>query len=484
MEYSEALKLLNLNENFSDKELKKAYLKMSKVYHPDLNGDEEMMKKINEARDVLINGTSIHVYKSSFNYHEELVNRLKVKLAYASVDDINYKRIDEVIKEFMDIDITSKRNIDLYQEFIKVESKIMDIYFEIKREFYKVNKIPKSFICTINFTGSLIDLYNDLNEVKKMYYNYICKNIVINSVVKNNIDNKYYVFLKEKIELIVNSVCDKYFDSKETDEIINIVNMKVNYMYVLYEDALNVINNIYSIIDSNNLNELRISVDKEINAMNKDYYTNYGRLNEILVSVGFKYNNDLRKNIKVKEFICNKYMDSNLLRQMLLDINYINIGLISKEVIDIMLKREYKDVIEYNNIIFNKLNNNGVIYINNKLISSGILSLGLITYKDINKVYVNGIQYNKAYFFNYYETIELFLREAEFIGELVNNNEVLLYTNNVSAIYLVEDKIEVRLFDKCRGLKINHIDIVKYKDKLLLRDVILNNLVNDVNYTR
>ena len=129
MEYNEALKLLKLNEGFTDKELKKSYLKMSKVYHPDLNGDEEMMKKINEARDVLANETSIYVTKSSINYQEELVNRLKNKLAYASVDDINYIKINKVIKDFINIDIDGNKNIDLYQEYIKAESKIMDIYF-------------------------------------------------------------------------------------------------------------------------------------------------------------------------------------------------------------------------------------------------------------------------------------------------------------------------------------------------------------------
>lgn len=479
MEYNEALKLLKLNEGFTDKELKKSYLKMSKVYHPDLNGDEEMMKKINEARDVLANETSIYVTKSSINYQEELVNRLKNKLAYASVDDINYIKINKVIKDFINIDIDGNKNIDLYQEYIKAESKIMDIYFEIKRDFYKRNKIPKSFVCTINFTGSLIDLYNDLNKTKKKFDNYICNNILI-----NNIDKDYYEFLKDKINDVIKSIYNKYYDTKSIEEIINIINNKVNYMYVIYEDSLNIIKNISNLIDKNNDYELREIINKEISSMNKDYYNNYGRLNELLVSVGLKYGINLRKNIKVKEFICNNYNDNIILRKMLLDIYYVNIGLISEYVINIMLKRKYSDLNEYNDAIYEKLNKRGIVYVNNKLISNSNLSIGVITYKNNNKVYINGLQYDQEYFFKYYETLEIFLRDSIFIGELVNNYEVLLYTNNITAIYLIGDEIEVRLYDKKRGIKFNHIDIDKYSDKIIMRDKLLNYLIKDEKLSR
>ena len=46
MDYSEALKLFGFTGNFTKEELKKRFLKLSKKYHPDLNGDEEMMKKV------------------------------------------------------------------------------------------------------------------------------------------------------------------------------------------------------------------------------------------------------------------------------------------------------------------------------------------------------------------------------------------------------------------------------------------------------
>ena len=50
MTESEALKLLELSVPFTDKDLKEAYIKMSKKYHPDTGGDAEMMKKINSAK--------------------------------------------------------------------------------------------------------------------------------------------------------------------------------------------------------------------------------------------------------------------------------------------------------------------------------------------------------------------------------------------------------------------------------------------------
>ncbi len=52
-------RILGLEKGASDDEIKKAYKKMAKKYHPDLNNNSpeaaEMMKKVNEAYDILIN---------------------------------------------------------------------------------------------------------------------------------------------------------------------------------------------------------------------------------------------------------------------------------------------------------------------------------------------------------------------------------------------------------------------------------------------
>ena len=52
----EYLKLLGLNSNFTLEDLKKAYKKKAKQFHPDRNnGDDEMFKKISDAKIFLLN---------------------------------------------------------------------------------------------------------------------------------------------------------------------------------------------------------------------------------------------------------------------------------------------------------------------------------------------------------------------------------------------------------------------------------------------
>ena len=47
--------ILGVQKGASDDEIKKAYRKLSKKYHPDINnGDDEKMKELNHYRDVLM----------------------------------------------------------------------------------------------------------------------------------------------------------------------------------------------------------------------------------------------------------------------------------------------------------------------------------------------------------------------------------------------------------------------------------------------
>jgi len=66
MEFVDYYKILGINKNASEKDIKKAYRKLARKYHPDLNPDnkeaEKKFKQINEANEVLGNPESRKKY--------------------------------------------------------------------------------------------------------------------------------------------------------------------------------------------------------------------------------------------------------------------------------------------------------------------------------------------------------------------------------------------------------------------------------------
>lgn len=61
MTYTEALEIMGLKKGYTEDEKKKAYRRLVKAYHPDLNPTAEaevMMRKVNEANDFLDNNTA------------------------------------------------------------------------------------------------------------------------------------------------------------------------------------------------------------------------------------------------------------------------------------------------------------------------------------------------------------------------------------------------------------------------------------------
>ena len=66
MEFIDYYKILGLTKNATDKDIKKAYRKLARKYHPDLNPDnkeaEKKFKEINEANEVLSNAKNRKKY--------------------------------------------------------------------------------------------------------------------------------------------------------------------------------------------------------------------------------------------------------------------------------------------------------------------------------------------------------------------------------------------------------------------------------------
>jgi len=55
-------KILGLEKTSTENDIKKAYKKLALIYHPNKGGNEEMMKKIGEAYETLINKNKRNQY--------------------------------------------------------------------------------------------------------------------------------------------------------------------------------------------------------------------------------------------------------------------------------------------------------------------------------------------------------------------------------------------------------------------------------------
>lgn len=90
--------LLNLKENASEKEIKKAYRNFSKLYHPDrFNGDSQIYLNGKFAYEILINPEKRKKYDFKLNEERKMKNNsLEVKL---NQNKVIYKNVEIIVKE-------------------------------------------------------------------------------------------------------------------------------------------------------------------------------------------------------------------------------------------------------------------------------------------------------------------------------------------------------------------------------------------------
>lgn len=174
MNYNEALKLFGFTGNFTKEELKKRFLKLSKKYHPDLNGDEEMMKKINSAYEVL----KSHKVSSKSTVNDELMkkyNDLKEKLKFYTSKTIYLPDTLEFTYANAIADVIDTFTFDKVKQLIEFKytvaiGSIKDLFKSYKKEILK--NVPESFVTkyeTITDECPFDEYVKDVNKIRIKY---------------------------------------------------------------------------------------------------------------------------------------------------------------------------------------------------------------------------------------------------------------------------------------------------------------------------
>ena len=125
MNFEKALRILGLNSNFTEEELKKAHRVLVNKYHPDRNKSpeaEDKMKDINEARDYLLNYIKKNNRNNQTNYNSYNYNQNTQYQSTQGVKEYLFKKYEE-LNNITDLDL---------KEY-KLSNKIEIIFLEMKQ---------------------------------------------------------------------------------------------------------------------------------------------------------------------------------------------------------------------------------------------------------------------------------------------------------------------------------------------------------------
>ena len=221
MNYNEALNLFGFTNKFTKEELKKRYLELSKKYHPDLNGDEEMMKKVNMAYEILKKHNDSYDYNvcsKLIKYYDDLKSKLTFfasKTIYLP-DTLEFKyanAIDDVIDTFT---FDKVKQLIEFKYTVAIGS-IKDLFKSYKNEILK--NVPEFWISKfepINDNCSFDAYVNEVNKIRTKYEK-VDKNLdkIILSMFKNKKVNSKIL---EEIVVLKEIILKEIVDEKITIE--------------------------------------------------------------------------------------------------------------------------------------------------------------------------------------------------------------------------------------------------------------------------
>lgn len=175
-------KVLGVQKDANDKEIKKAYYKLSKKHHPDKGGDVNLFRKISEAYEILSDHKKRRIYDEDgiiLNSTEDVIHKwvcekFKEMIKFWMVANMNGET-NQTFQDYMKANLdkakkdinnkieeinTKKKKLKKYKDFAEIESG-ENLFNSIINELEEsMNNDIKELNTTLYKTNVLIEEYN------------------------------------------------------------------------------------------------------------------------------------------------------------------------------------------------------------------------------------------------------------------------------------------------------------------------------------
>ena len=361
MNYQEALLLLGLRSCFNEEQLKKAYRKLMKKYHPDLYENksqaekskaEELAKKINEAYNVLLKSLNGTNKSSNYTYYDfNLENKKAEFIKYFKdiLKSVNQEIPFKFRKQEKDIITVALYNInkarsmqelqnafsqakaDLNQNNVSLFNYYLASYMPHCQKFFlQLNLIITAYKKTLNYQDGVSDAYRHFKKMQEE----------IEKTIKY-----YQKIYREQIEKRVSAILEMVLNSNSS-----FINKLSKNDLSLLKKALNeekeeIISSLLCIAEQNCSNSIESELEyeysnvyAELEAIIKKYKTIFEiNQSKVLELINSYKNSDEKLKIKLSEV-------TKLLLENLLSDNF-----------DSMYNKAVKSILLENKLDFSKI---------------------------------------------------------------------------------------------------------------------------------
>ena len=473
MNYGAALRILGLDNSYTEEDLKKSYRNLMKKYHPDLHAKateheklqlEQKTKQINEAYEILAKSIKhrSNDTKSNTNYETSLektkkdaINRLNIQLKnlknFFNSDAFLYKDgeiqfIEEAIESIgfcldelaifnIMRDLRAKitaNNLEMFEYFIN--------NWQIDKTTQRILKsLYTKYQNDVRYTKSVIGVANLIEKLKK------------ECIIQVKEYEKQLKEYEKQLHYQVSYKLDSYIIKYSNHELYGFINNKIN------ENKINLENKIVNIYLDDSYEEAKDYFDNLINKIYKQFETDV--LNTLI-----KIEANSKKISKLY-----KYDLSDLTYQKLFDAKidclYSNITNDSFELIYASIKKEIIDLFKKTQL--EKMNINSI---KNRLLQNYVISISqLDTIKDGETIK---------------ETTDLFQQIISFLTNIDNDNIDFTLVPQLNNINFSDLKSAQNDFENIIFNAVDDCDIyIKRKKSSINGNVIkVRNISDQVDY--